>query len=63
MLPDFSNKRELTCGDCNRPILFSRVSDNPSKITLIGCRCKREIYDIPDGTLVSTDGELFFHYA
>ncbi len=63
MTPNFSEMDELECPDCKTPLAFEPRKDDPNRVTFVGCRCGRKLFDLPDCFLMGPEGGPFFIYA
>ncbi len=53
-MPNFSEMHELRCPDCGKPLVVTLAEHN--KAVFEGCRCGREVYDVPDCILFGPSG-------
>lgn len=59
---DLRGYEEVSCSDCNSPIVFSLLPGEATALKLDGCRCGREHLNLPDGVVFGlAPGPLFLY--
>jgi hypothetical protein len=49
---DLRKRAPVVCPDCGQQLFAVMSKEEPGKATLGDCRCGREIFDIPDGSII-----------
>ena len=60
---DLRKREPVVCPDCGQQLFAVLSKDNPGTATMGDCRCSRETFDVPDGSIVfgPKDGPMFIY--
>jgi hypothetical protein len=63
MTPDISKMDPVVCPDCGQQLFIMPVKGVPNRFEFGGCRCKRDIYVVPDSIAAGVEGTPMFLYT